>query len=48
MEKLASFQALGLSSNILSSLRHKGFEEPTPIQEKVIPLLMCGDKDFIG
>jgi len=48
MEKLASFQALGLSSNILSSLHHKGFEEPTPIQEKVIPLLMCGDKDVIG
>jgi len=48
MEKLASFQALGLSSNILSSLRHKGFEEPTPIQEKVIPLLLSGDKDIIG
>lgn len=48
MEKLTSFQALGLSPNILSSLRHKGFEEPTPIQEKVIPLLLCGDKDLIG
>jgi ATP-dependent RNA helicase DeaD len=48
MEKLAKFKALGLSESILKALKKKGFEEPTPIQEKVIPLFLKGECDIIG
>ncbi|HEY3362925.1 MAG TPA: DEAD/DEAH box helicase [Methanosarcina sp.] len=48
MEKLAKFKALGLSDSTLKALKKKGFEEPTPIQEKVIPLFMKGECDIIG
>lgn len=48
MEKLAKFKALGLSDSILKALKKKGFEEPTPIQEKVIPLFLKGECDIIG
>ncbi len=45
MEK---FKNLGLSPNTIESLRRKGYEEPTPIQEKIIPLLLNQKKDVIG
>ena len=45
MEK---FRALGLSEATLTTLEKRGFEEPTEIQEKTIPLLLSGDKDIIG
>lgn len=48
MEKLAKFKALGLSDSTLKALKKKGFEEPTPIQEKVIPLFLKGESDIIG
>ncbi len=48
MEKLQKFVELGLSDNILQALKKKGFEEPTPIQEKIIPLLMERDQDLVG
>jgi len=48
MEKLAKFKALGLSDSTLKALKKKGFEEPTPIQEKVIPLFLKGNCDIIG
>lgn len=48
MEKLAKFKALGLSESMLKALKKKGFEEPTPIQEKVIPLFLKGECDIIG
>ena len=48
MEKLAKFKALGLSDSMLKALKKKGFEEPTPIQEKVIPLFLRGESDIIG
>ena len=48
MEKLAKFKALGLSDSILKAIKKKGFEEPTPIQEKVIPLFLKGECDIIG
>jgi superfamily II DNA/RNA helicase len=35
-----SFSTLGLSSQILRALEKKGYVEPTPIQEKVIPLVL--------
>lgn len=48
MEKLAKFKELGLSESTLKAMKKKGFEEPTPIQEKVIPLFLKGDCDIIG
>jgi len=48
MEKLAKFKELGLSESTLKALQMKGFEEPTPIQEKIIPLLLGGECDIIG
>lgn len=45
---LEKFRTLGLSDNTLAALRHKGFEEPTKIQEQTIPLLLRGDVDVVG
>jgi ATP-dependent RNA helicase DeaD len=45
MEK---FRALGLSENVLNALEKKGWEQPSPIQEKTIPLLLSGTKDIVG
>ncbi|HWB64399.1 MAG TPA: DEAD/DEAH box helicase [Chitinophagales bacterium] len=45
MEK---FKALGLSDNVLAALEKKGWEQPSPIQEKTIPLLLSGAKDIVG
>jgi len=45
MEK---FRALGLSENVISALEKKGWEQPSPIQEKTIPLLLSGAKDIVG
>ena len=42
------FVDLGLSEETLRTLEKKGFEEPTPIQEKTIPALLKGEKDLIG
>ncbi|HVX25277.1 MAG TPA: DEAD/DEAH box helicase [Parafilimonas sp.] len=42
------FEDLGLNEQILSSISELGFETPTPIQEKAIPVLISGEKDFIG
>lgn len=41
------FDELGLSPEVLKAVLKMGFEEPTPIQEKTIPVLMTG-KDVIG
>ncbi|MEB2309978.1 MAG: DEAD/DEAH box helicase [Candidatus Brocadiaceae bacterium] len=48
MKKLDTFRALGLSENTLQALEKKGFEEPTPIQQKTIPILLKGEVDIIG
>jgi ATP-dependent RNA helicase DeaD len=39
---------LGLSDNILYALKKKGFEEPTLIQKKIIPLLLQRNGDLVG
>jgi ATP-dependent RNA helicase DeaD len=43
-----SFAALGLSDLSLEAISKKGFEEPTEIQAKVIPLLLGADSDVIA
>jgi ATP-dependent RNA helicase DeaD len=44
---MATFAELGLSGPLLESLRHLGYEDPTPIQEQAIPELLAG-RDVIG
>lgn len=43
-----TFEALGIEENLLQSISALGFSQPTPIQEKAIPVLLQGTKDFIG
>ncbi len=42
------FAELGLSEEILHSIKSKGFEEPTEIQKKIIPLILRNENDLIG
>lgn len=47
MEQAAGFAALGVDPRILKALDEMGFEEPSPVQEASIPILLEG-KDLIG
>ena len=42
------FKDLGLSKNILKAVTKLGFETPSEIQEKAIPILAEGKEDFVG
>ncbi len=42
------FKKLGLSDETIDVLIKKGFTEPSPIQEKTIPILLKGDHDVVG
>ena len=44
MEK---FKQLNLSQDLLDAIKHAGFENPSEVQEKTIPLVLAG-KDVIG
>ncbi|MDF1673283.1 MAG: DEAD/DEAH box helicase [Vicingaceae bacterium] len=43
-----TFEELGLSIDILKAVSEIGFETPSEIQEKSIPVLLESDKDYIG
>lgn len=45
MEK---FKNLGLNSNLLKAIEDLGFEEPSQVQEKAIPLLLEREIDLVG
>jgi ATP-dependent RNA helicase DeaD len=42
------FADMGLSPAALKAIKALGFETPTPIQEKAIPVLLEGRRDFVG
>ena len=42
------FNEFSLSPQILKAVEELGFEEPTPVQEQVIPLLLDTDRDLVG
>jgi len=46
--KKSNFESLGLSEIVLQSIKTKGFEEPTEIQSKIIPLILENKVDLIG
>jgi ATP-dependent RNA helicase DeaD len=43
-----NFEELGIEGELLRSIEDLGFTEPTPIQQKAIPILLAGTKDFVG
>jgi len=43
-----SFTTLGLREELLKAIGELGFEKPMPIQQKAIPSLLEGERDFIG
>lgn len=43
-----AFEALGLNEQLVQSVTDMGFEKPSEIQEKAIPILLSGTTDFIG
>jgi ATP-dependent RNA helicase DeaD len=45
---MESFKELGLSETTLKIIKRRGFEEPTPIQARVIPAILAGNKDIVG
>ncbi|MBK9175519.1 MAG: DEAD/DEAH box helicase [Flavobacteriales bacterium] len=44
---MSSFDALGLRAELLRSLNELGWAQPTPVQERAIPLLLSSDKDVV-
>jgi ATP-dependent RNA helicase DeaD len=45
---VTTFDELGIEEGLLHSIQVLGFTQPTAIQEKAIPVLLQGTKDFIG
>lgn len=45
---MKSFDDLGLSGQLVETIRQMGFESPTPIQEQAIPILLTGNTDLVG
>src|SRR6478609_9319410 len=45
---MTTFEGLGLEERLLKAVSELGFEEPTTIQEKAIPVLLSGTIDLIG
>ncbi len=45
---MMTFEALGLEESLIQAIEVLGFKEPTPIQEKAIPVLLNGTKDLVG
>lgn len=45
---MTTFESLGLQETLLKAVTDLGFVNPTPIQEKAIPVLLGGDRDFVG
>src|SRR5678816_2344458 len=45
---MITFEGLGLDSKLIQATDALGFKNPTPIQEKAIPVLLSGTKDMVG
>jgi ATP-dependent RNA helicase DeaD len=45
---MSTFEGLGLQENLLQAITALGYTQPTPIQEKAIPVLLSGTKDLVG
>ena len=45
---MQSFETLGLAGEIVDAVRKLGFETPTPVQSKAIPVLLQGQQDVVA
>ncbi len=45
---MTTFEELGVSAPLLKAIEEMGYEQPMPVQEKVIPALLNGDHDLVG
>jgi ATP-dependent RNA helicase DeaD len=45
---MMTFEGLGIDQRLIQATDELGFVNPTPIQEKAIPVLLSGTKDFVG
>jgi ATP-dependent RNA helicase DeaD len=45
---MITFDALGLNDRLIQATNALGYVNPTPIQEKAIPVLLSGTKDLVG
>lgn len=45
---MSTFEKLGLKPELLKIIEELGFVNPTPIQEKIIPVILDSKKDLIG
>jgi len=45
---MSSFESLGIRAEILRALTDLGFENPTPVQEKTIPVLLTSQRDMVA
>ncbi len=45
---MQAFEALGICEELIRAIADKGFQEPTTIQQKAIPVLLSETQDFIG
>jgi len=42
------FLELGIREEVVNAISELGFEKPSEIQEKAIPVLLTGNDDFVG
>jgi ATP-dependent RNA helicase DeaD len=45
---MSKFEEMGFTPGILKAIEALGFEEPMPVQEKVIPLMLGDESDIIA
>src|SRR5215212_996630 len=45
---MMTFEGLGLDAKLVKATDALGYTEPTPIQEKAIPVLLSGTRDLVG
>lgn len=45
---MQSFETLGLAGEIVEAVKKLGFETPTPVQAKAIPVLLQGSQDVVA
>jgi len=45
---MTNFEEMGFTPGILKAIQELGFDQPMPVQEKVIPLMLEDDRDIIA
>jgi ATP-dependent RNA helicase DeaD len=45
---MMNFEEMGFTPGVLKAIQELGFDQPMPVQEKVIPLMLGGDTDIIA